>query len=286
MSKTCYISAPFGLNLGELPSLLASRNVSWDWASDETLGSENYRRAIQKADMFIGVLNRTKADYRVVHEAGIAAGLDKNILLILTPALKLPIDLSLYSVARAPLSDRTALAFHLDAFLASPKRSIFEDRDTAGVAALEPTGRSFTNVGTGRQMHSDIERQLCDVLTHNEVSYVAEPLLGDQKRFRPDFLVWLGSQDPELLDPAVIEVKVRVERGKMHVVEQQLMKFMNAAGARSGIIVTQDPAPERKQQGWPNVFWLDIATISHLINTSELGSHLRKARNRAAHGSR
>ncbi len=285
MPKTCYISAPFGLNLGELPSLLLSRNISWDWASNEIDGAENYRRAIQKADMFVGVLNRTKADYRVVHEAGIAAGLDKHILLILTPSLKLPIDLSLYSVARAPLSDRTALAFHLDAFLATPKRGIFENRDTAGVTALEPIARSLTWTDTGRRMDSDIERQLCDVLSQNGVSFLAEPVLGDVKRYRPDFLIWLGSQDPELLDPAVIEVKAQVDRGRMHEVEQQLMTFMSAAGARSAIIVTQDPAPERKQQGWPNIFWLDIATISNLINTSKLGSHLRKARNRAAHGS-
>jgi hypothetical protein len=114
----------------------------------------------------------------------------------------------------------------------------------------------------------------------------AQPHPPSGSKFRPDFLVWLGQQEPELLDPAVIEVKGYVDSNDVRKFEQQLLSFMEAAGVRTGLVVTAGPVPPREQHLSVNVFWLDLQHFEKLVRTSRLGAYIRDTRNRMAHGVR
>lgn len=50
--RRCFISAPFGLELGALPDLLAEREISWEWAKDATLETHDAASGIAAAGRF------------------------------------------------------------------------------------------------------------------------------------------------------------------------------------------------------------------------------------------
>ncbi|MGJ4925591.1 hypothetical protein ACQR1I_09735 [Bradyrhizobium sp. HKCCYLS2038] len=274
------------MDLGSLPGALSARGINWEWAKENSSGIPNAHAAIRRAQVFIGVLNGTNSDYRVVYEVGVAAGLEKSILLITSPRRKLPFDLRPFSVARLKLTDHRALNFHLDAFLAAPARSVFEEH----ARILRGASQSLIVPDSGRRMtdtfHSGLEKEVFELIIQAGGTAIAQPQAEQSEGYRPDLLVWLGSYDPELLDPAVIEVKGRVDPKDVRSIEERLLNFMNVSGVRTGLVITSEAFLRRSQPIWPNLFWLDLSTFSALLRSSQLGSHLREMRNRAIHGVR
>lgn len=274
------------MDLGVLPEVLGARGISWEWAKASAPELANPYAAIRRADFFIGVLNGTRADYRVMHETGAAAALAKPVLLIMSPLRKLPVDLRHFTVAHIKLTDDPAVRFHIDAFLSTPSRNVFEDRGPASSHVPEPP-----SIPAGKRTHpatpeSRLEQEVFDLIEQAGGSAVAQPNSDGPERYRPDLLVWLGSQEPDLLDPAVIEVKGRVERSAIRPIEERLLGFMGASGVRTGLVITSQAVPERSQPAWPTIFWLDLHTFRDLLQSSRLGAYLRESRNRAMHGVR
>jgi hypothetical protein len=284
--SSCFVSAPAGMDLGRLPDFLSTRGISWEWAKAAAADVANTYEAIRRADVFIGVLNGSRADYRVIHETGVAAALEKPILLIMSPRRRLPVDLSHFSVAHIKLTDIRALGFHLDAFLAAPRRNVFEGRASVASLVPEPPSVSAPTRRRPDTPQSSLEREIFDLIQRTGGSVVAQPEMDQSVRYRPDLLIWLGSQEPELLDPAVIEVKGRDDPRSIRSIEEQLLGFMNTTGVRTGLIITSERVAERAQPTWPTIFWLDLPTFRELLESSRLGPYLRELRNRAMHGVR
>jgi hypothetical protein len=284
--RSCFVSAPAGMDLGVLPESLSRRGISWEWAKAAIVEVANTYAAIREADVFIGVLNGTRADYRVVHETGVAVALEKPILLIMSARTKLPVDLSHFSVAHVKLNDDRALGFHLDAFLAAPRRNVFEHRASTPLAVPEPPSVLAPTYAHSDTPQSSLEREIFELIQRTGGSAIAEPRTDPSGRYRPDLLFWLGSQEPELLDPAVIEVKGSVRPGSIRAIEEELLGFMNRTGVRTGLVITAEPVPKRTQPIWPTIFWLDLPKFRELLESSRLGPYLRDLRNRAIHGVR
>ena len=152
--KSCFVSAPAGIDLGYLPEALSRRGISWEWAKAGATDVINVYAAIREAEIFIAVAKGARPDYRVIHETGVAAALEKPILLIMSRHSKLPIDLHLFSVANVKLTDERALNFHLDAFLAAPRRSVFEDH--ASISSSVPGPPSVPASKVPRPIASDL----------------------------------------------------------------------------------------------------------------------------------
>src|ERR1700761_2599345 len=89
----CFVSAPIGLDLGYLPDVLTEKQITWEWANEYPVAVPNVANAIRGADFFVGVINATQADYRVLYEAGIATGLNKPILMIVARKRPMPFEL-------------------------------------------------------------------------------------------------------------------------------------------------------------------------------------------------
>lgn len=282
-SKRCYISAPFGLDLGSLPELLADRGVSWEWAKDEPIENEAVSERIAASDFVLIVLNGTKSDYRGAFESGLAVGLGKPVLLIQTKVRTLPIDYSLFAVIKTSLHDRDALKFHLDLFLASPSPPAISAKSKR-IKSLKPSPPSKPRQSI-KSFDSVLEQRVFDAVIAAGGSAISQPPASPDVKYRPDLLAWLGHLDPEYLDPVAIEVTSfgSVERGDQ--VDQRLGGFIQSARLKMGLVITDSPVLHREKL-LPNIIWLDVNTFERLALSGQLGAYVRDTRNRIAHGVR
>jgi len=280
--RRCFISAPFGLALGFLPELLEERGISWEWSKDPLLEDQDANSGIAAADFALVVLNGTRADYRGVFDAGIAVGLGKPVLLIQTRARTLPIDFRRFTTVKANLSNRDALNFHLDLFLAAPPamtRPAGTEKD-----GREQLPRSSKPRNVEIPFDSELERRAYDAVVAAGGSVISQPRADPSAKFRPDLLASLGHLDAELLDPVAIEVRGLTEPSLVRRLEDQLMGFMQGARVRTALVLTAMPSDPRQQQISPNILWLAIDEFETLARSGRLGDFVRETRNRILHG--
>lgn len=278
--RRCFISAPFGLELGSLTDLLAERAISWQWAKDANLDTQDPSAGITASDFALIVLNGTRADYRGTFDAGVAVGLGKPVLLIQTRSRPLPLDYRRFTTVKVSLSDRDALAFHLDLFLASPPFVPSAERTTPP-RELPPSHGKRRAPGV---FETDLERRAYDAVVTAGGTATAEPRLDPEAKFRPDLIAWLGHLDADLLDPTVIEVRHHADSKTMSRLEERLLTFMEGARVRTALVLTSTPAPRRQQRASPNILWLTIDEFEALARSATLGEFVRQARNRIVHG--
>jgi len=262
-----------------LPNLLGERQIAWNWSDDPSIGTR-YAPAIQRCDFVIAVLDGTQSDQRVLYEVGLAEGLGKPVFSIATSKRVGSVARSLFAFVDVKLSERVALAFHLDAFLSTPHETVFERNRPSGYSkSVEPKEPAVP----ARLFHSQLEARVYATITEIGGSAIAEPE-DEASRTRPDLLMWLGSQDSELFDPAVIEIKGRLDASGARRAEQQLLEFMQAAGVGCGFLLTEQEPPQKRRPLSPYIFWLSVDQFIALAREGNLGRHVRSLRNRAAHG--
>jgi hypothetical protein len=298
--KTCFISAPFGADLGVLPSLLDRRGIQWEWAKLEPSYSErlpgDLRRIIRRVNFVAAVLIDASDDANILYEVGIAVGIGKPVFLILPMERQVPLKLIGFPHVRASLKDEKAISFHLDMFFRyltmSEGRFRYPVTEQLRPSALRgstnpPDNKpeQFRNLEPGSQLETEIvdliEQSGGQVLLQNP----------DTKLFTPDLLVWFPEQTSDLINPAVIELKGHpLSPHQLEQLELQLMAFLEGAGVRTGVIVAPNVEDERRTgfRGNPalNVFFVNLDRFRQLLRTERLAEHLRQERNRAAHGLR
>lgn len=278
----CYISAPFGIDIGTLTLLLGERAIAWNWAALDAPTELRPASGIEKCDFMIAVLDGSRSDYRVMYEIGIAEGLRKPVFVLATNKRVNSVVPSLFLVANVGLREKAALAFQLDAFLATPHEDIFE-RSRVSTFRRAPVAPKSEFPSTVIEPHSILEGRVFEAVQRAGGSAIVEPANQDAK-MRPDLLIWLAVQEPQLLDPAVIEVKRHASPAIARSIEDQLLHFMAVSGIKAGFLLTeQEPASSFRFRS-PNVFWLSIDHFVALTIDGNLGSHVRELRNRAVHG--
>lgn len=267
------------MSLGELPMLLGERRIGWNWSEDASVGTR-YAPMIQRCDFVIAVLDGSQSDQRVLYEVGLAEGLGKPVFFIASNKRVSRSAHALFALVDVKLSDREALSFHLDTFLSTPHVNVFDkNRPPLPSSSFEPKD----SVLPVHPFHSQLEARIYTTITEIGGSAIVEPK-HDKSRFRPDMLMWLGSQDPELFDPAVIEIKSRIDANNAHRAEKQLLEFMVAAGIGCGLLLTEQEPPQKRRPISPYIFWLSVDQFVSLARDGKLGSHVRNLRNRAVHG--
>lgn len=280
--RRCYISAPFGIDLGALTLLLGEREIAWTWAALDTPAELRPASGIEKCDFMIAIFDGSRSDYRVMYEIGIAEGLRKPVFILSTNKRVNSVVQSIFPVANVGLREKTALAFQLDAFLATPHEDIFE-RSRVPTRRQTPVPPKSEFPPALIEPHRNLERRIFDAVQMAGGSAIVEPANQDAK-MRPDLLIWLAAQEPQLLDPAVIEVKRVASPAIARAVEDQLLQFMAVAGIKAGFLLTEGEPPPSFRFRAPNIFWLSIDHFVTLTANGRLGWHVRELRNRAAHG--
>lgn len=283
--RNCYIAAPPGLDLGALPEVLAENGISWEWARDHADSLVSPSEAIRGADFVIGIFVGTSNDNRVFYEVGIAVGMDKPVFLIARNR-RLPLDWTHFPIAKVPLHNRCALQLHLEIFF---KTSELETKEQTQIVSWDevPEIRTGGDDRFPNEFHSELERRLFDTIENAGGRAIAEPESTRGGKYRPDFLAWLGHQDPDLLDPTVIEVKSgHVDEKEARRIEEKLLQFVQTTGIRSAFVLTSGSPPRRVRTLSPYLYWLDINEFENLVRDKRLGAYVRATRNRLVHGVR
>ena len=266
------------MDLGVLPILLGERRIAWNWSDDTPFGTR-YALTIQRSDFVIAILDGSQNDQRVLYELGLAEGLGKAVFAISTSKRVGRVARSILTFVDVKLTEKAALSFHLDAFLSTPHETVFERGRPALFNSIEPKEPAVPK----QIFHSQLEAQVYEAIVAIGGGAIIEPRGGDAT-YRPDILMWLGSQDAELFDPAVIEIKTRLDVSGARRVEQKLIEFMQSTGVGCGFLLTEQEPPEKRRLSSPNVFWLSVSQFVALARDGKLGRHVQTLRNRAAHG--
>ncbi len=126
MTRRCFISAKYGVELGTLQHVLDEVNVEWTWAQASPHGAtvvETVSQAIKRADFVLGVLADGDINANVMLEVGIAIGLEIPVLSSTTGKKPLPFGLASFRHFNTDLHDAKLLSLQLDLlFAASPRR--------------------------------------------------------------------------------------------------------------------------------------------------------------------
>jgi len=297
--KSCFISAPFGANLGALTRVLDRAKIQWEWArsnldlSDRLPG--DLRKIIKGVDFVIGVILGGSASDNIMFEVGLAVGSGKPVLLIMADKRNVPSDLASIPSVNASLDDEKALELHLDLLIRRSRQGVryplSGQSGTSSVASLRDFGLR-SSVRYDSKPESALEGELVALIEQAGGRTLLHPRPeGEVRQFTPDMLFWLPAADVELLNPAVVEVKGHVlTSAQLLDAEKQLLGFLQQTGVRTGLLIVRGLGHESGTEfrGTPflNVFRLDFEKFRDLIRQGELAGYLHHERNRAAHGLR
>jgi hypothetical protein len=297
--KSCFITAPFGVNLGALTGVLDRAEIQWEWAksnldiSDRLPG--DLRRIIKGVDFVIGVILGDSVAPNIMFELGLAVGMRKPVLLIVADQTRVPFDLSSIPSLRASLDDEKALELHLDLLIRSARQGPrYSVSGPSGTSSRGPLRDLSFHDSTRYESKPDsaLEGELVSLIEQAGGRTLLHPQhQGEAQHFTPDMLFWLPTADVELLNPAVVEVRGHLQSPKqLFDVEEQLLHFLQQTGVRTALLIVRGLGDEarREHRGsqLSNVFRLDFEKFRSLIRNHGLASYLHQERNRAAHGLR
>lgn len=294
--KTCFISAPVGIDTRPLREALSARGVEpWD-ASDMLAGSNSYltvEDAIADADFICAVIPNSPVNANVLLELGMAIGMGLPRLLFVAPKAELPSDLRRQSYARASLQDAEALRFHLGTFLKNAGKS----GGYRGVGHRE--GRSRPSPAIMASAHDRLaawqaqltpphERELVQFLAELfEVSgYItsAAPTSIGRNSMHADLAVWVDELQTTIGNPLVIEVAghQRTPSAKFRQLQLLLEEFQSPLGL---LVYWRIPEAQLMHDDWdqPLVVVMDIHEVVESIGRGDFASILLSRRNAAAH---
>ena len=297
--KTCFISAPFGADLGGLPRVLDKLNINWEWAKGRSVTSDSLlgdlRKIIRMVDLVVAVLTNLPDDANTLFEVGVAVGLGKPVLLLLSNDCELPFNLEPFPHVRVSLRDEKAIELHLDLLIRTIRSKQGPFRySSSGQVPVNPVrtddeDKLGDRVSANRQSGHQLEVEIVDLIEQAGGQVLLQN--PDTPGFTPDLLVWFPNRDLELFNPAVIELKTYpLTRAMLGKIEDQLTTYLRNTGVRTAMIVAPGIEAEEPKgfRGNPalNVFLIDLERFRQLLRTGQLANHLRQERNRAAHGLR
>ncbi|MGO3891177.1 MAG: hypothetical protein ACTJHW_09385 [Paenalcaligenes sp.] len=294
LRRTCFISAPVGLDLTALRRVLQVRNVDILMPQGLTEGRDWVDEAqaqIAQVSLVIGVLSGKDSSQWVLFELGLAAALGRRILLITPPDAE-PIPLSPHHmlVLRVAPDNEEAIGFALDQILSAPDRKT-EDKSSRRKPALglgEKTDELW-----GRFEHSlaandwmGIERVVSEALKYSGTDIVVTSPTRDKGA---DFAVWSDLLETLVGNPFLVEVRSRIRRPEDAVwITNKIAEYVSASGSQWALLLYGE-GPEPDSNWWaqasPNVLVLPIKSFLEGLRLRNFPELVRDLRNSRAHGS-
>ena len=288
MTRRCFISAKYGVELSTLQRVLDEVNVEWAWAQTSPHGAtvvEAVVQAIKRADFVLGVLADGDINANVMFEVGIAIGLEIPVLLLTTGKKPLPFDLASFRHFNTDLHDAKLLSLQLDLFvrsLATPKndkrRQVTSPSSHINRIQDQPAPKLFD---------SALEQNIAAAI-HRSGGRVTIPSRSGQM-LTPDLLMWLPEMDSELFNPAAIEAKKTIGAQDLLTLQRRLGEFVRNSNMGCGLIVVNSVNLARnlgKIVPYPFIFVIGLGDFKSRLEQGELASWIRQERNRLAHGAR
>ncbi|MCY4558115.1 MAG: hypothetical protein OXF79_17445 [Chloroflexi bacterium] len=289
----CYISAPLGVNVRNIRRSLMERNVQLLTPSDLSSRHglhQSIRELILNADLVIGVLRRGRQSQAVLFELGMAAAMDRKVVVFAPPKGDyLSFNLQPFLVLRIGLRNINAIDFALDQILSAPFSS---NRSRKASAVTQRTSQSPI-VNREGELESVLEvgdaRKFEDIISsgirRSGVEVVARPTLENREM---DLAVWADEFQYVLGNPLLIEIKLQLKNDEQI---RAALKRCAAATEKSGgrwslLIYGTGPKLFRRR-------WLSVAPTVLAISAADLFERMREQsfvevviglRNLRAHG--
>ncbi|HZM80337.1 MAG TPA: leucine-rich repeat domain-containing protein [Candidatus Limnocylindrales bacterium] len=280
-----FVSAGSNVDLSPLMSDLQRRGADPYVLSDVAeLGSDvlqSLRQAIARADQVLLVVGRGTISSTVMFEAGIAVGMDKPLIVIADPHIKLPYDLPGVLTVRARPDDLEAVGFALDQ---AQGRNVRRSQKAAA------TGRSL-----GQRIDGLLVRlRAAEPINESYAIALLKEALDDSgviaaeggntdQRF--DLGVWSDDLDSIAANPLLIEVKRKLHRV---AVDQAHRYLAESPTARAALIVSLVPVDrevtERLRRSGQPVWVILLRDLLERMRSESFAEVVRDLRNRAAHG--
>lgn len=287
MTRRCFISAKYGVELGTLQRVLDQVNVEWAWAQALPHGStvvETVSQAIKRADFVLGVLTDGDINANVMLEVGIAIGLGIPVLLLTTGKKPLPFDLASFRHFNTDLQDTKLLSLQLDLFV----RSLATQKSDKRRQVTFPGDINRIQDQPAPKLFDSALEQNIAAAIHRSGGRVTIPSPSGQT-LTPNLLMWLPEVDSELFNPAAIEAKKTIGAQDLPALQHRLGEFVRNSNMGCGLIVVNSVNLARnvaKIVPYPFIFIISLGEFKSKLEQGELASWIRQERNRLAHGAR
>jgi CAP12/Pycsar effector protein, TIR domain/Restriction endonuclease len=292
---TCFISAPAGVNLIKIKSILNEKGLEFinpsDFLSSGQSISERISELISQADLFIAVLDNELPNGNIYFELGLAVAQKKQIIILAPSNFELPSDLVGFLYLKIDSDNIEALGFTVDQLLAAPfkkrkKRLIKKPSQISkpggyGIMKLRDRLKSLNH----RIADHELENFVGDILKESGISIMKQ---SNKPHFGADFAIWSDDLSAILGNPILIEVKKSIRSAsQVRTVANQLLNYMNKSNSRSALVLYLEGLPSSEAQSAAHIFNIIFFRLEEFIEQLQdksFADTVRTRRNIIAHG--
>jgi len=242
---------------------------------------------IKKTDMFLAII--TNLSPYVFYEIGIAKGLNKPILIVLSKNIDTyPSFLNEFLYVKANSNDDENIDFALKQFVKNQlkqkkREKINQHTDETSTNLPVNWKRELLQLrknGTGKEL----ENYMVNII--NSLSATSKIVEEDKG---VDFALWLDDADPILGNPILIEVKYgNINNETLINAELQLQNYIIKTKSKAGLLLYLDKSGNRFSLGTslnPFIIRMDLEDfLSEIQNKKQLVNIILNYRNFMAHG--
>lgn len=290
---TCFVSAPSGVNLSNIRSLLSEKGVKFTHPSEIILSGQNLREkiseAISQSDLFLAVFDQAHESGNTFFELGIAAALKKQIIILSPSNFKIPLDLTGFLYLRADVENTEALGFAIDQLppirktkkIPPKKRSKVTKSSSIKVAELVGKFNLLGPNVTDYELETFVE----EMLKESGVSIV---IVRQSKGAGADLAIWSDDLGSILGNPILIETRKNIRtHDQAKKITNQLIGYLDKTNSRSAIVLYLGGLSSREAQKSAevfNVFFFQVGELLQQLQDRSFVEIVRTRRNIVAHG--
>jgi hypothetical protein len=282
--KTCFISAPLGVDTSVLRRTLEEKSIRWfDQTSLEPGGDwlDAIDRAVTRSDFMCVVLPEGQHP-NILFELGIAYARRKPILAFVGSSSALPSDmLSLTYVCADPKNAATVqstLATFLEHASDKPLGRTVRAPAKMGMKSKPSPPPPPSSIG------QEFERRTAALL--QEAGFIVS-WPTERRDQGADLAVWIDELQHVLGNPLLVEVKAGdMSTARLSEAASRLREYVARTQGRCALLVYWDRRNREFPSvfsGWPLVFQLSGSALTRLVRRRRLPAELLRLRNAAVH---
>jgi hypothetical protein len=282
----CFISGPPDLDVGPLVRALTEHGWEAYVLSDVASLGRPFRDAVEDAirgsSAVIAIFGAAGPSINTAYEAGLAVGLGKPVISVVSPGGPMPSDLRSSLYVQADPSNVEAITLALDNLdrlqIDRPPELVARGRPLGSYAddlvAEVRTLESETNAGAWGQA---VEKLMVRAIEASG----AVAATADDPRAGFDIGVWSDDLDAIAANPVLVEIKRRIDQG---TISQCLAALERTPAAKAALIISFEDVPrDTVAPRWP-VLWVSAIGFLEALKTKSFAEVFRELRNRSVHG--
>jgi len=291
--KKCYISAPHGVPLKNIKSILNGKGIDLINPSEFYQGGfsilEKTSDAIADADLFIAILDKSRSNANTLFELGLAYAKNKMILVLVPSGMSIPSDISELLYIKAGVDNIEAIDFALDQLLSAPKTG--RRTKKSNILSSQPLGPKANNLlskinkfGENIPEH-ELANIVKNMLEASQVSVIAQPKINVK---RGDLAIWSEELEPILDNPILIEIKSQIDnKQQLNRISDQIENYLKNNNTRFALLLYLGDLPQNEVQSnirSPYIISFQLQDLLKKLNNNSFGDVVRTTRNVLAHG--